>query len=97
MKSICVIGSGISGATIANLLSKKYKVDTFFQVMLLVVAMYLSVLYYENYRFFELSFIWGDIYLVSIFFCYSISNYINYRKKSRYFRNMIINEVAEDT
>ena len=78
-------------------ISKKYKVDTFFQVMLLVVAMYLSVLYYENYRFFELSFIWGDIYLVSIFFCYSISNYINYRKKSRYFRNMIINEVAEDT
>ena len=78
-------------------ISKKYKVDTIFQVILLIVAMYLSVLYYENYRFFELSFIWGDIYLVSIFFCYSISNYINYRKKSRYFRNMIINEVAEDT
>ena len=29
MKSICVIGSGISGSTIANLLSKKYKVDVY--------------------------------------------------------------------
>ena len=29
MKNICVIGSGISGSTIANLLSKKYKVDVY--------------------------------------------------------------------
>ena len=29
MSSFCVIGSGISGATIANLLSKKYSVDLF--------------------------------------------------------------------
>ena len=29
MKNICVIGTGISGATISNLLSKKYKVDVF--------------------------------------------------------------------
>ena len=29
MSSICVIGSGISGATIANLLSKKHPVDLF--------------------------------------------------------------------
>ncbi len=29
MKSICVIGSGISGSTVANLLSKKYKVDVY--------------------------------------------------------------------
>ena len=29
MKSICVIGTGISGATISNLLSKKYKVDVY--------------------------------------------------------------------
>ena len=29
MKSVCVIGSGISGSTIANLLSKKYKVDVY--------------------------------------------------------------------
>ena len=29
MTSYCVIGSGISGATIANLLSKKYSVDLF--------------------------------------------------------------------
>jgi renalase len=29
MRNICVIGSGISGATIANLLSKKYSVDLF--------------------------------------------------------------------
>ena len=29
MTSYCVIGSGISGATIANLLSKKYSVDVY--------------------------------------------------------------------
>ena len=29
MNRYCVIGSGISGATIANLLSKKYSVDLF--------------------------------------------------------------------
>ncbi|MDC3257666.1 NAD(P)-binding protein, partial [Candidatus Pelagibacter sp.] len=29
MSSYCVIGSGISGATIANLLSQKYSVDLF--------------------------------------------------------------------
>ena len=29
MSSFCVIGSGISGATIANLLSKKHSVDLF--------------------------------------------------------------------
>lgn len=29
MSNVCVIGSGISGATIANLLSKKYSVDLF--------------------------------------------------------------------
>ena len=29
MSNFCVIGSGISGATIANLLSKKYSVDLF--------------------------------------------------------------------
>ena len=29
MNRYCVIGSGISGATIANLLSKKYSVDVF--------------------------------------------------------------------
>ena len=29
MSSYCVIGSGISGATIANLLSKKHSVDLF--------------------------------------------------------------------
>ena len=29
MSRYCVIGSGISGATIANLLSKKYSVDLF--------------------------------------------------------------------
>ena len=29
MKDYCVIGSGISGATIANLLSKKYSVDLY--------------------------------------------------------------------
>ena len=29
MNKYCVIGSGISGATIANLLSKKYSVDLF--------------------------------------------------------------------
>ena len=29
MKSVCVIGSGISGSTVANLLSKKYKVDVY--------------------------------------------------------------------
>ena len=29
MKNICVIGTGISGATISNLLSRKYKVDVF--------------------------------------------------------------------
>ena len=29
MKDFCIIGSGISGATIANLLSKKYSVDLF--------------------------------------------------------------------
>ena len=29
MSTYCVIGSGISGATIANLLSKKYSVDLF--------------------------------------------------------------------
>mgnify|MGYP003685982519 CR=1 FL=1 len=29
MSSYCVIGSGISGATIANLLNKKYSVDLF--------------------------------------------------------------------
>jgi len=29
VKSICVIGTGISGATISNLLSRKYKVDVF--------------------------------------------------------------------
>jgi len=29
VKSICVIGSGISGSTVANLLSKKYKVDVY--------------------------------------------------------------------
>ena len=32
MKNICVIGSGISGSTIANLLSKKYKVDVYEKV-----------------------------------------------------------------
>ena len=29
MSNVCVIGSGISGATIANLLSKKHSVDLF--------------------------------------------------------------------
>ena len=29
MSNFCVIGSGISGATIANLLNKKYSVDLF--------------------------------------------------------------------
>ena len=29
MSNFCVIGSGISGATIANLLSKKYSVDLY--------------------------------------------------------------------
>ena len=29
MKNVCVIGTGISGSTIANLLSKKYKVDVY--------------------------------------------------------------------
>ena len=29
MSSFCVIGSGISGATIANLLDKKHSVDLF--------------------------------------------------------------------
>ena len=29
MSSFCVIGSGISGATIANLLSKKHTIDLF--------------------------------------------------------------------
>ena len=29
MKDFCVIGSGISGSTIANLLNKKYSVDVF--------------------------------------------------------------------
>ena len=29
MSSFCIIGSGISGATIANLLSKKHSVDLF--------------------------------------------------------------------
>ena len=29
MKDYCVIGSGISGATIANLLNKKYSVDLY--------------------------------------------------------------------
>jgi predicted NAD/FAD-dependent oxidoreductase len=29
MSNFCVIGSGISGATIANLLSKKYSIDLF--------------------------------------------------------------------
>ena len=29
MSSFCVVGSGISGATIANLLSKRYSVDLF--------------------------------------------------------------------
>ena len=29
MKDFCIIGSGISGATIANILSKKYSVDVY--------------------------------------------------------------------
>ena len=29
MKDFCIIGSGIAGSTIANLLSKKYKVEVF--------------------------------------------------------------------
>ena len=29
MSSFCVIGSGISGATIANLLSKKHSIDLY--------------------------------------------------------------------
>jgi len=29
MKDFCVIGSGISGSTIANLLNKKYSVDLY--------------------------------------------------------------------
>ena len=29
MRDFCVIGSGISGATIANLLNKKYQLDLF--------------------------------------------------------------------
>ena len=29
MKNVCVIGTGISGSTIANLMSKKYKVDVY--------------------------------------------------------------------
>ena len=29
MKDFCVVGSGISGCTIANLLSKKYSVEVF--------------------------------------------------------------------
>ena len=29
MKSYCVIGSGISGATIANLLNKKFQIDLY--------------------------------------------------------------------
>ena len=54
-------------------------------------------MYLKAYRFFELSFIWGDVYLVSIFFCYSLSNYINYRKKSQFFSEMIVNQVIEDS
>ena len=78
-------------------ISKKYRIDTIFQIILLAIALYLSTLYLKDYRFFELSYIWGDTYLVSIFFCYTISNYINYRKKSKYFEDMIINEVIEDS
>jgi len=29
MKDFCIIGSGISGATIANILSKKYSLDVY--------------------------------------------------------------------
>ena len=78
-------------------ISKKYRIDTIFQIILLAIALYLSTLYLKDYRFFELSYIWGDTYLVSIFFCYTISNYINYRKKSKYFEDMIINDVIEDS
>lgn len=78
-------------------ISKKYKIHTLFQLILLGIALYLSIMYLEAYRFFELSFIWGDVYLVSIFFCYSLSNYINYRKKSQFFSEMIVNQVIEDS